>query len=115
RRLIARPLPGLGVNTAAMCATHRDYLAPLSCCRLISGGTMNVFRCIATLAAVAALSAVGSAQVDSGRIAGNVRDSSGALASGANVKVKNERTGDERTAVTNERGYFLVAPLKPST
>jgi hypothetical protein len=55
------------------------------------------------------------AQVDNGRIAGIVRDSSGAFASGANVKIKNERTGDERTAVTNDQGYFLVTPLKPST
>ena len=55
------------------------------------------------------------AQVDNGRIAGIVRDSSGALAGGVTAKVKNERTGDERIATTNNQGYFLVTPLKPST
>src|SRR6266545_7597962 len=54
------------------------------------------------------------AQVDNGRIAGVVRDSSGALAAGVTARVKNERTGDERTAVTNDQGYFLITPLKPS-
>ena len=55
------------------------------------------------------------AQVDNGRIAGTVRDSSSAFATGVNVKVKNERTGDERTAVTNDQGYFVITALKPST
>ena len=55
------------------------------------------------------------AQVDNGRIAGIVRDSSGALATGVTAKAKNERTGEERSAVTNDQGYFLIAPLKPST
>src|SRR6266545_5650305 len=54
------------------------------------------------------------AQVDNGRIAGVVRDSSGALAAGVTARVKNERTGDERSAVTNDQGYFLITPLKPS-
>src|SRR3981081_981735 len=55
------------------------------------------------------------AQVDSGGIAGIVRDSSGALAVGVSAKAKNERTGEERSAVTNDQGYFVIAPLKPST
>src|SRR4029078_11764423 len=72
------------------------------------------------------------AQVDNGRIAGIVRDSSGALATGVTAKgknegtgegrrdvttenAKNESTGEERSAVTNDQGYFLIAPLKPST
>src|SRR5438876_2182451 len=55
------------------------------------------------------------AQVDNGRIAGIVRDSSGALAIGVTAKAKNERTGEERAAVTNDQGYFLISPLKPST
>ena len=70
------------------------------------------------LSAVLALAVAASpafAQVDNGRIAGIVRDSSSAFAAGATVKVKNERTGEERSAVTNDQGYFLIAPLKPST
>src|SRR5580765_8397333 len=64
---------------------------------------------------LAALPATTFAQVDNSRIAGIVRDSSGALAAGVTAKVKNERTGEERTATTNDQGYFLITPLKPST
>ena len=55
------------------------------------------------------------AQVDQGRIAGTVRDQSNAFATATPVTVKNERTGEARGAVTNEKGYFLVSGLKPST
>lgn len=55
------------------------------------------------------------AQTDQGKIAGTVRDQSNALAAVTPVRVKNERTGEERTAVTNDKGYFLVNGLKPST
>lgn len=55
------------------------------------------------------------AQVDQGRIAGTVRDQSNAFAAATPVSVKNERTGEARAAVTNEKGYFLVSGLKPST
>jgi carboxypeptidase family protein len=55
------------------------------------------------------------AQVDSGRVAGIVRDSSGALAAGVSAKAKNERTGEERSASTNDQGFFVITSLKPST
>src|SRR6185312_4432740 len=34
---------------------------------------------------------------------------------GATVVVKNDRTGEERTATTNEVGYFIISALRPST
>ena len=37
------------------------------------------------------------------------------MAPGVSAKVKNERTGEERSATTNDQGYFLITPLKPST
>src|SRR5262245_20235062 len=55
------------------------------------------------------------AQVDQGRFTGTVRDETNAFVTGATVKVKNERTGEERSVLTNEQGYFLVGSLKPST
>src|SRR5258705_7300123 len=55
------------------------------------------------------------AQADQGRIVGTVTDATGAIVPGATVVVKNERTGEERTATTNEAGYFVVLALKPST
>ena len=55
-----------------------------------------------------------NAQTDQGRIAGTVTDSNGALVPGATIVVKNERTGEERTATTNEAGYFIISGLRPS-
>jgi hypothetical protein len=56
-----------------------------------------------------------NAQTDQGRIAGTVTDTNGALVPGANIVVKNERTGEERTATTNDVGYFIVSALRPSS
>ncbi|HKQ54024.1 MAG TPA: TonB-dependent receptor [Pyrinomonadaceae bacterium] len=55
------------------------------------------------------------AQTDQGRIVGLVADSNGALVSGAAVVVRNERTGEERTATTNDDGTFVVPALKASS
>ncbi|HEX6046795.1 MAG TPA: carboxypeptidase regulatory-like domain-containing protein [Pyrinomonadaceae bacterium] len=54
------------------------------------------------------------AQTDQGRIAGTVTDAHGGIVAGASVVVKNERTGEERTATSNDSGYFMIASLKPS-
>jgi hypothetical protein len=55
------------------------------------------------------------AQIDQGSFAGTIRDQSNAFVGGAKVKVKNERTGEERTVLSNPEGYFLIGSLKPST
>ena len=75
---------------------------------------MKALRWLATIAVVAAFSETVLAQTE-GRVSGSVRDQSGAFVAGASVTVKNERTGDTRTAVSSERGTFLIAALKPST
>ena len=49
------------------------------------------------------------------RIAGTVTDASGAVIPGATVVVKNEKTGDERTAIAGDDGSFQIIALKPST
>ena len=56
-----------------------------------------------------------NAQTDQGRIAGTVTDTNGALVPGATIVVKNERTGEERTATTNETGHFIISALRPSS
>ncbi len=68
------------------------------------------------LALVALLfsSSAALAQTDQGRIVGFVADANGALVSGATVVVKNERTGEERTATTTDEGTFTVPALKAS-
>ncbi len=54
-------------------------------------------------------------QTDSGRISGTVRDQSNAFVAGATVTVKNEKTGDVRSATSNQQGFFVVSALKPTT
>src|SRR5215204_2109323 len=55
-----------------------------------------------------------SAQTDTGRIAGIVRDPAGAVIPSATVVAKNERTGEERTATTNAEGVYQIPALKAS-
>jgi len=69
-----------------------------------------LFSTVTSLFAISA-----NAQTDQGRIVGTVTDANGAIVPGASVVVKNDRTGEERTATTNEAGYFIVPGLKPST
>lgn len=54
------------------------------------------------------------AQTDQGRIVGTVTDANGAVVPGATVVVKNNRTGEERTATASVEGYYQITSLKPS-
>ncbi|CAN5588882.1 hypothetical protein BH18ACI1_BH18ACI1_15780 [soil metagenome] len=53
-------------------------------------------------------------QTDQSKIAGTVVDANGAAIPGANITVKNEKTGEERTVVADNDGTFLVVALKPT-
>jgi hypothetical protein len=53
------------------------------------------------------------AQSDNSRLSGFVKDSSGAIIPGVTVTVKQEAGGLERSAVTDERGYYVITPLPP--
>jgi Carboxypeptidase regulatory-like domain/TonB dependent receptor-like, beta-barrel len=66
-------------------------------------------------AVVLLLSNIAFSQVDQGRIAGTVKDSTGAVIPGVMLFVTNEKTGETRTAITDERGTFVIVALKPST
>ena len=67
-----------------------------------------------TLLAVVLLgTAPAMAQTDA-RIVGTVRDQSGALVRGATVTVVNQATGQSRTVLSNDDGYFVVTGLKPA-
>src|SRR5215467_10142464 len=76
---------------------------------------MTFRKWLAAILFVAAGAAPAFAQVDQGRFTGTVRDQTNAFVAGATVKVKNERTGEERSVVTNQDGHFLIGSLKPST
>src|SRR6516225_4638031 len=51
------------------------------------------------------------AQSDLGSISGFVKDPSGSVIPGAQVTVKNEVTGTERSTNTNESGYYTVTNI----
>ncbi|MGA9996150.1 MAG: TonB-dependent receptor [Pyrinomonadaceae bacterium] len=67
------------------------------------------------LMALLLMQAATFAQTDTGRITGTVTDQQGGLVQGATVVVKNDRTGEERTAVSTEDGTYIVPALKAST
>ncbi len=75
---------------------------------------MKALRWLGSLALAVAVAAPALADVDA-RIGGTVRDQSNAFVAGAKVSIRNERTGEQRAAVTNEQGYFLIGALKPSS
>jgi Carboxypeptidase regulatory-like domain/TonB dependent receptor len=76
---------------------------------------MTVRKWLTAFILVAIGATTAMAQTDQGRFTGTVRDSQNAFVAGATVKVKNERTGEEREVLTNQQGYFLIGSLKPST
>jgi hypothetical protein len=53
------------------------------------------------------------AQSDTAAISGFAKDATGATVPNANVTIKNEATGLERKATTNESGYYIVPNLPP--
>ena len=57
------------------------------------------------------LSVAAYAQIDAGRIAGTVADTTGAVIPNATITVKNDRTGQERTATANSQGYYVILQL----
>jgi len=67
------------------------------------------------LVALLGLSGRALAQIDQASISGVIRDQANAVVAGATVTVKNERTGEVRTANVNSDGRFAVANLRPST
>jgi hypothetical protein len=53
------------------------------------------------------------AQSDSAQISGYVKDSAGAVIAGAKVIVKSQAKSIERTAITNDQGYYVIANVPP--
>jgi len=53
------------------------------------------------------------AQSDSASISGFVRDPSGSVIPNASIVIKNESSGAERRATSNETGYYVVTTLPP--
>ena len=64
--------------------------------------------CLLGLAAATSFS-----QIDTGSIAGTVRDPSGAVIAGAAVTIRNQDTGIETRTQSNELGQYVSPPLRP--
>ena len=78
----------------------------------MSLGQWRSYICI--LLVICVMSVPALAQVDQGRIAGTVKDQTGAVIPGVEITVRNDRTGEERKVVSADRGDYLVVALKPS-
>src|SRR5467141_2698499 len=78
-----------------------------------------VVRWMAAVVVLASVLAAGSAAYAQGSfftsLSGTVVDSSGGVIPGADVKIKNNATGDEFSAVTGSDGGFNVASLPGGT
>ena len=59
-----------------------------------------------------ALSASGTAQVDTGTIIGTVKDESGGVLPGATVTITHEGQGLTLTSVTREDGTYIFTPIR---
>jgi hypothetical protein len=69
---------------------------------------------LVAIAAILLVQMTAGAQTDQGRITGTVRDQNGALVPGASIVVKNDRTGEERTATANDQGVYILPALRAS-
>ncbi len=74
---------------------------------------MNRFSVAPAVALLFAATAF--AQIDTGQIAGYVRDSSQGVVAGATVTVVNSGNNNQQTATTNASGYYVVANLPVGT
>ncbi|PYX38548.1 MAG: hypothetical protein DMG75_03630, partial [Acidobacteria bacterium] len=54
-------------------------------------------------------------QVESGKVVGTVRDSTGAVLAGAKVTVTNVETNVARSLISNNSGDYVVTELQPGT
>src|SRR5258707_13722118 len=56
-----------------------------------------------------------SAQQLTGTLSGTAVDASGAAIPNANVTLRNQASGDVRTALTDGRGHFVITAVQPAT
>jgi Carboxypeptidase regulatory-like domain/TonB dependent receptor len=72
-------------------------------------------RLVSFCAAAILLGATAVAQVDTGQIAGNVTDESGAVVPGATVTVRNVSSNAQRTTQSSALGEYMIVGLEPGT
>jgi iron complex outermembrane receptor protein len=57
----------------------------------------------------------GTAQQLTGTLSGTAFDASGAAVPNASVTLRNQASGDVRTAVTDGHGHFVITAVQPAT
>jgi hypothetical protein len=70
-------------------------------------------RDVIRFAVATLLALLAHAQVGASRIEGTIVDPSGAFVSGATIKARNERTGQQATAASDARGFFVLPSVVP--
>ena len=73
----------------------------------------HVMRCFGPCLLLIAFAIAGVSQVESGKVVGTVRDSSGAAIVGATVTVVNNGTNISHLVTTDSSGEFIVTQLQP--
>ncbi|MFL6230919.1 MAG: carboxypeptidase-like regulatory domain-containing protein, partial [Pyrinomonadaceae bacterium] len=75
----------------------------------------TVFRLLAVLAFALSctLSVLSQSQSNAADLQGYVRDAQGAVVAGANVTARNKATSLERTATSNDEGFYKLVHLPP--
>src|ERR1044072_5260798 len=88
---------------------------PQENCMYSTNVPRRLLHVVLTFATVFLIGLPAYAQQDQGRIGGVVKDANGAVVPGASVLVKNDRTGEERTATSTDSGSYIVSGLRPSS
>ena len=76
---------------------------------------LSIFATIALVAALVLTGPSAKAQSNAATIDGTVLDTTGALVPGAEVTLRNQASGDQRTAVSNSEGFFNFSAIPPAT
>jgi Carboxypeptidase regulatory-like domain len=66
-----------------------------------------------TIALLALVQSAGAQTAGTGALTGAVVDAGGGTVAGAKVVVTSQATGEARTAITDDRGGFLISTLLP--
>src|ERR1700722_4784152 len=76
-------------------------------------GSKKSYQSVSACLTALLFATVSFAQSDYGSISGFAKDPSGAAVPKAKMTVKNEATNEERSATTNDSGYYTVTNLQP--
>src|SRR5450631_1900562 len=90
----------------------------MNLCRYANTRKSILLSVLASIALIAALVLTGQtvmAQSSAASIDGTVLDTSGALVPGAAIELRNQASGDQRTATSNGEGFFNFAAVPPGS